>query len=302
MRWFEKGIKQWSLTESMKFRSPTFGLLSTVSLLGKGGEASVWRVEAPGRKKSFAVKKYLPHRSGVSPEKESRVAGRIGSHPNISLAIEKVTPKRGSDRCLLFKHYNSGDLVCFSETGSMEERETALIQHGWGLWDGLAQCHANDIMHRDIKPENILWHRPQTNTSLECESEEVFALSDFGCSSELRKTASRYPSQSCCPPEAHWSSHEGILYDESCDIWSLGVTWFSALVGGDLLAGAGGAPRGRFMEDGHRFIRDHHTYYWNKLSTTTKDLLEASLVPSPADRATSREVADLLSRHPGTTF
>ena len=286
----------------MKFRSPTYGLLSTVSLLGKGGEASVWRVVTAGRKKSFAVKKYLTHRSGVSPDKETGVASRIGSHPNISLAIEKVTPKRGSDKCLLFKHYNSGDFVCFSETGSMKAREMALCMYGWGLWDGLARCHANDIMHRDIKPENILWHRPQTSTSLDWESEEVFAISDFGCSSRLMRTASRYPSQSCCPPEAHWSSQGGILYDESCDIWSLGVTWFLALAGGDILAGAGGAPRGRFLEDGHRFIRDRHTYYWNKLSKSTKDLLEASLVPSPADRATSREVADLLSRRPYTTF
>jgi serine/threonine protein kinase len=286
----------------MKFRSPTYGLLTAVSLLGKGGEGAVWRVETPGRKKTFAVKKYLDHRSRVSSEKETRIAGRIGSHPNMSLAIERVAPKRGSDSCLLFSYYNAGDLICFSETGSMKARDEALCAFGGGLWEGLAVCHDNDIIHRDIKPENILWHRSQSSVSLGGEAEEVFAISDFGCSSKLTNIGSRYPSQSCCPPEAHWSSQKGILYDESCDVWSLGVTWFSALAGMELLVGAGGSPRCRFLEYGHLFIRDDQPDCWSKLSRTTKRLLEATLVPLPEDRASSREVADILNRRPCMTI
>ena len=277
----------------MKFRSPTKGLLKSLSQLGKGGEATVWKVET-SRNRKFAVKKYYSHRALSSPNKEIEVKRAVVKHPGLSLFIEEVLPVKGYDTCLLFRYYNHGDLIDATAQLSGHDSDAYMLRNGQSLWSGLAVLHKEGITHRDIKPENILWHRPDPNAPF-FGSCDALSIGDFGCSSKLERMYGRYPTQTYCPPEAQLTYGEQNSYDKSCDVWSLGATWLSVLSGGDIVSGPGKTASDEFMNGGYSYVKKHHSNFWNAISTSSQNLLEASVVPTAADRASSHEIAEMLS-------
>ena len=277
----------------MKFRSPTKGLLKSLSQLGKGGEATVWKVET-SRNRIFAVKKYFSHRALSSPNKEIEVKRAVVKHEGLSLFIEEVLPVRGYDTCMLFKYYNHGDLIDAVIKLSGEDSDAYMLRNGKALWSGLAALHKEGITHRDIKPENILWHRPDPNAPYS-NSCDLLSIGDFGCSSKLERMYGKYPTQTYCPPEAQLTYGEKNSYDKSCDVWSLGATWLSVLSGGNIISRPENTTSDEFINGGFAYVKKHHSNFWKSISNSSQDLLEASLVPIASDRATSTEIADMLS-------
>ena len=277
----------------MKFRSQTKGLLKSLSQLGKGGEATVWMVES-SRKRRFAVKKYFSHRALASPNKEIEVKRAIGKHPGLSLFIEEVLPVRGYDTCMLFKYYNQGDLIETAIQLEGHDSDEYMLRNGKVLWSGLAVLHKEGITHRDIKPENILWHRTDPNAPFSA-SDDILSIGDFGCSSKLERMYGKYPTQTYCPPEALLTFGKKNSYDKSCDVWSLGATWLSVLTVGEIISRPGTTVSEEFMNGGYSYVKKHHPNFWNAISTASQILLEASIVPTASDRATSQEIAEMLN-------
>jgi len=86
------------------------------------------------------------------------------------------------------------------------------------LTDALLYCHQNKIIHRDIKPENLLlgYH-------------DDIKIADFGWSvhAPSSRRVTRCGTLDYLPPEIVNSK----AYDETIDIWTLGVLAYEFLVG-----------------------------------------------------------------------
>eukprot|EP00163_Fabomonas_tropica_P011055 TRINITY_DN214_c0_g1_i4.p1 TRINITY_DN214_c0_g1~~TRINITY_DN214_c0_g1_i4.p1 ORF type:complete len:760 (+),score=119.52 TRINITY_DN214_c0_g1_i4:623-2902(+) len=81
--------------------------------------------------------------------------------------------------------------------------------------------HDNSVVHRDLKPENFL-----LNDFLEIK------LSDFGFCNHIEKPGARTIKTPCgSPTYAAPEIFRGEAYDESVDIWSLGVNLFVMITG-----------------------------------------------------------------------
>lgn len=102
--------------------------------------------------------------------------------------------------------------------GIPSPQEVAKI--GVDLCQGLSFCHALGVIHRDVKPANVFRNRFGK-----------YKLGDFGIAGRLadatRTTMTRVGSPSYMAPEV-FSGH----YDESVDVYSLGVMLYRWLNGG----------------------------------------------------------------------
>ena len=90
---------------------------------------------------------------------------------------------------------------------------------GIDLCRGLELCEKNNVIHRDIKPENIFVAKSGN-----------YKLGDFGIARTIEKTnseLSRKGTYSYMAPEVY----KGQLYDQTVDIYSLGIVMYSMLNG-----------------------------------------------------------------------
>lgn len=130
----------------------------------------------------------------------------------------------------------------------------------------LGYLHSMQIAHRDIKPENILF-----------DAEEHAKLADFGLSRTLKA-----PDHLTVVGTPYYLAPEMISgkYSPLCDMWSLGVVLYFALVG-------------KLPFQGHDFtalfsqIRSHTVTYWGSCSEEAVSFLRGLLVRSPSDRMTA---------------
>lgn len=80
-------------------------------------------------------------------------------------------------------------------------------------------CHINNICHRDLKPENILM-----------ESEGVIKIIDFGTAIAFNPDKGMNTMLGTPIYMAPEIFTDGV-YDEKCDVWSVGVILFCLLTG-----------------------------------------------------------------------
>ncbi|XP_076359815.1 ribosomal protein S6 kinase alpha-5-like isoform X1 [Tachypleus tridentatus] len=155
--------------------------------------------------------------------------------------------------------------------------------------------HSRGVVHRDLKPENLLF----TSQSDEAEIKIV----DFGFA-RLKPMTCDKPMQSPCftlnyaAPEvlkhaAVASAGSGEGYDESCDLWSLGVILYTML--------SGKAPFQSYSREASsaaimQRIREGEFSFsypaWNMVSQQAKDVIKGLLTVNPKKRFTMN---DLLS-------
>ncbi|CAI5972828.1 unnamed protein product [Closterium sp. NIES-65] len=154
------------------------------------------------------------------------------------------------------------------------------------------QCHANSIVHRDIKPENILICPtsnsvpavPAAAAAAAADNGTSFSytakLADFGLAvdvpwwQQIRGYAGSKPYEA---PEVK----AGVAYDESADIWSLGVTLYAMLSGKWPLFSGGK----RVLDEKADFASDD----WKHVSGDAKDLIRRMLCVDVNERFTIDE-------------
>lgn len=102
--------------------------------------------------------------------------------------------------------------------GTYSERDAATIIRQ--ILKAVVYMHSNGIAHRDLKPENLL---------IMGDENEIIKVSDFGLSKDFNMETLR---TSCGTPD--YVAPEvllGMPYDNSVDIWSVGVIAYVLLCG-----------------------------------------------------------------------
>jgi calcium/calmodulin-dependent protein kinase I len=168
------------------------------------------------------------------------------------------------------------------ERGQYSEKDTARIINQ--IVSAVAYLHENDIAHRDLKPENLL--------SAGSDENEVIKIADFGFSKNFgeEKLMTSCGSPGYVAPEVLTCES----YDNSVDMWSIGVILYILLCGyPPFYADNAPALFKKIMDVQYDFDDPS----WDDVSEDAKNLIKALLVKEPGDRLTAAQVLE----HPWVT-
>ena len=147
---------------------------------------------------------------------------RLLSHPNI-IPLEEVYETYNSFYLVLplLKGGNLKEHIINS--GHISESESAKILRA--ILKSLSYLHSLNIMHRDLKPDNILFKAAPFQDS------DIF-LADFGLAAFTgvnKCSIHRCGTPGYIAPEI--LNNTGEQYSSKCDIYSLGIIFFTMLAG-----------------------------------------------------------------------
>lgn len=202
--------------------------------IGQGATATVHRCQRGDE--VFAVKSISLAKLRLQPD-FSRRSDKLHmevsilcllQHPRI-VTLYDVIEEPDKALHLVMELVEGGDLFArIVRLGSFSE---ALAAHIFlQVVEGLSFIHSKDIVHRDLKPENILVDEQHSQGGLL----EV-KLSDFGHSKLINDGYSTAKSTVGTPqywaPEVSDPSRAALGYDQTADLWSLGVLLYVMLIG-----------------------------------------------------------------------
>ena len=153
-----------------------------------------------------------------------------------------------------------------------------IVKLGIDMCNALELCSKHNIIHRDIKPENIFINENGD-----------FKLGDFGIARQVEKTQvglTRIGTPSYMAPEVY----NGIDYDASIDIYSLGIVLYKLL-----------------NHNRIPFLPPHpQKYTYADMETALKKRLDGNSLPAPAAcseyPALSKIVLKACEYYPGSRF
>ena len=150
--------------------------------------------------------------------REATILSRL-NHPRVVPLLEVCSSK---DFCLALGISPGGtlhDLVESHPGGRLEEEEARL--YFLQLVEGLRYIHGEGIIHRDLKLENIFLNKEKTDV----------VIGDFGLSNFWHpegKLGTRCGSAEYAAPEMF---DKNVEYNQSVDVWSLGIMLYAMLSG-----------------------------------------------------------------------
>jgi len=251
-----------------------------IELLGKGYSGTVWKVKRKVDRKMYAMKRInvtgISHDHLQNAFNEIRFLASI-DHPNIVGFHESFLSS--SYLCIVLELCCHGDLA---QEIACKQKERVYFQNST-IWSYLIQLlnalqilHKHNIVHRDVKPENIF-----------VGAGKVIKLGDMNISKRM-KNEMFLRTQTGTPyymaPEL-WGK---LPYDQSSDMWSLGVVLYEICTLRKPFQG------GNFQE--LRFNVEQGLYPAITVSRISRDmilLVESLLQGEPMERPT----ADHLLRY-----
>jgi len=160
--------------------------------------------------------------------------------------------------------------------GTYSEADAASIVRQ--ILEAVDYMHGNGIAHRDLKPENLLCSGDETNT---------IKVTDFGLSKDFGSASLR---TSCGTPD--YVAPEvlrGQPYDNSVDIWSIGVITYILLCGFPPFYGN---TDQQIFEKILKAEYDFPSPDWDPISNEAKDFIRKILIHDPAKRPTAAEALE----------
>jgi len=141
-------------------------------------------------------------------------------HPNIIGLKDLVDTKE--KLCLVMDLVNGGELFDkIVEKGQYTEKDASTIIRN--IVSAIDYLHKNKIVHRDLKPENLL---------LKLGNDNDVMLSDFGLSKIIGEESMGVLQTACGTPYYVAPEVLGAQgYDQSVDLWSIGVITYLLLCG-----------------------------------------------------------------------
>jgi calcium-dependent protein kinase len=148
----------------------------------------------------------------------------------------------------------------------------------------VSYCHSHGICHRDLKPENFIYLDKKPDSHLK--------LIDFGLAStfshQVTDTGKSNTAMTAQVGSVYYIAPEVLegSYDESCDIWSLGVIFYTLLSG---LRPFRGGTEDEILENICKRTYTLDGPEWENVSESAKDLIKHMLC-KPNERLTAKEV------------
>lgn len=217
----------------------TFGPFRLLTLLGEGGQGTVYLAEDPRHGNRRLALKILPRNLTREPgtarlrmRRELEALARL-HHPNISVVYEAGTIE--DHGYLAMRHVEGRSLAaimnerCATDDPSRAnrlDRDHVRRAITWchSLAEALQVAHEARIVHRDVKPSNIL-----------IDESDRPILIDFGLaraedsqSVEVTRTGDLIGTPQYMPPERLRGE---ALQDPRSDVWSLGVVLYELVTG-----------------------------------------------------------------------
>ncbi|HUY51157.1 MAG TPA: protein kinase [Streptosporangiaceae bacterium] len=235
-------------------------------LLGEGDRKRTYLARDTKLDRSVAVSLVKPEAVASDPEgteREARVLGRIGSHPNIVSLYDYEIDSEGSLQYIVFEYLSGGTLTAYLQHAGRQSLDD-ILRLGRQLSRGLSHLHGSGLIHRDVSPDNV-W----------LDERHVAHLGDFDSVITAADADALRPitTGSFAAPE----EHEGRSLDARTDLFSLG---------GVLYVVATGEPRPGDLE----VLRSRRP----DLPSAFADLVASLLSKSPDDRPPGAE--DVLQR------
>ena len=197
------------------------------------------------------------------------------THPNIMEIYEFFEDK--ANFYIVSELCKGGELFDkITEKGCFKEAEACPIM--LQLVSAICYSHSNNIVHRDLKPENIMLENINENNL-------IIKLIDWGGARYFSKNKK----MSTIKGTPYYIAPEVIkeVYDEKCDIWSLGVIFYVLLCGYPPFNGdtdieiMQNVQRGKFV-----FPEEE----WGVISNEAKDLIKKMLTYEPSKRISAKQV------------
>jgi len=157
--------------------------------------------------------------------------------------------------------------------GTYTERDAAgVVQQ---ILEAVEYMHSNGIAHRDLKPENLLCSGPDN---------AVIKVTDFGLSKDFGTATLQ---TSCGTPDyVAPEVLKGQPYDNSVDIWSIGVITYILLCGFPPFYGTNDQ---QIFEKILKGEYDFPSPDWDNISVEAKNFIKAILILDQTKRPTANE-------------
>ncbi len=209
------------------------GKYKIISLLGRGGIGSVYKVEQIFLAQHFALKTLNSQKASDQLirrfQNEARAASSL-SHPNLVKVID-FGLLDGEQPYLVMDLVEGKTLSEHLKNNGVLNLEQAVSCFAQ-VCLGLSYAHDQGVIHRDIKPSNIM-----ISSNQPFGSEGFVKVVDFGIAKlayaedgetqSLTTTGEIFGSPLYMSPEQCF----GLAVDYRCDIYSLGCVLFESLVG-----------------------------------------------------------------------
>jgi serine/threonine protein kinase len=174
-----EGLGYFSTVTDARATVPTVPGLTGLSVLARGGYATVYRAvqESVGRDVAVKVenRRLESERDQRRFLREARAAGRMSGHPNVIDLFDAGVTANGHP--FLIMELCEGTYAERMRTNPLSAVEARDV--GVKIADALADAHALGVLHRDVKPANILHSRFGEP-----------ALADFGLVTGVTSTSS----------------------------------------------------------------------------------------------------------------
>ncbi|HUZ56117.1 MAG TPA: protein kinase, partial [Streptosporangiaceae bacterium] len=188
--------------------------------LGEGDRKRTYLARDKKMDRLVAISLVKPEAVLTDPEgteREAKVLGRIGSHPNVVSLYEYEMDRDGSVEYMIFEYLGGGTLTAYLQTAGQQPLDD-ILRLGRQLCRGLSHLHKHGLIHRDVSPDNI-W----------LDERHVAHLGDFDSAIPVPGADVLRPitTGSFAAPE----EHEGRPLDVRSDLFSLGGVLYVVATG-----------------------------------------------------------------------
>ncbi|CAH8547066.1 unnamed protein product [Dicrocoelium dendriticum] len=252
------------------------------SILGTGISGKVLKCVCVRTGKAYALKILV---DCPKSRREAELHWRASDCPNVVRIVDVYENFNQHTRkkylLLVMECMEGGELFDrIKSRSSFTEAEAAKIVHQ--IASAVAYLHNKSIAHRDLKPENLLFTSEAPDALLK--------LTDFGFACEV--IAANSLKTPCYTP--YYVAPEILTkmsYDQSCDLWSLGIITYILLCGFPPFYSRNGAPISPRMQENIIYGNyDFPESHWANVSSGAKDLIRRLLMTEPSKRLSSAEV------------
>jgi len=245
--------------------------------IGRGGFSIVYdgKSKATGKKVAIKVidKKKQDGEQLVLLQREIDIMKRL-KHPNI-VALYDVFDDP-TNISLVLEYVSGGELYDeIVKRGSFTESDACTVLRQ--VLSATEYLHENGIAHRDLKPENLLISSESGGLQVK--------IADFGLSKDFSDSNQM---TTCCGSPSYVAPEvlqQGV-YNNSCDIWSIGVILYVLLSG--FLPFFGETQEELF----DKILTGSYSFankVWDEISPTAKDLVTKMLTLNEEDRPTAKQ-------------